>query len=142
MSEPESALAVGFEQEAKDAIESYRRFLSSPAFQHTVDLAVLVKVAGDERAPMRDRLRAAEVLAKLRLEAMAAVASLTGAREQRLDAMGLKPGPQTLALTNVNQKIEIVRASDWRNAPALKEAVDVEAKTLPEGSEDAADPAP
>lgn len=112
---------MDFESEALAAIESYRTFLASPAFQHQIDLAVLVKIAGDDRADPRERRRAAEVLAKLRLQAMEGLASLTGAREKALDSMGLKPGGSAVALTQVNQSIEIVRASDWRAARALPE---------------------
>ena len=126
--------------EARDLLRSYRDFLGSPAFQHQVDLAILVKVAGDERVPMRERLRAAEILAKLRLEAMAAVAELTGVREQSLDLLGIKAGPQSLAVTQVNTKIEIVRAKDWRSLPEA-EAADVD--VLPPGEEsDGADRPP
>lgn len=110
---------MDLEAEAMAAIESYRTFLASPAFQHQIDLAVLVKIAGDDKADPRERRRAAEVLAKLRLQAMEGLASLTGAREKALDAMGLKPGGGTLALTQVNQTIEIVRATDWRAARPL-----------------------
>lgn len=125
--------AADLEREARATIEAYRAYLDSPAFQHNIDLAVLVKIAGDESVSARERLRAAEVLARLRLEAMAAVAELTGTREQSLDALGIKPGPQSLALTNVSQRIEIVRAKDWRAAAALDEADVVEAEALPAG---------
>ena len=126
--------------DGRACLESYRAFLASPAFQHQVDLAILVKVAGDDLAPARDRLRAAEILAKLRLDAMAAVAELTGVREQSLDLLGIKAGPQSVALTQVNQKIEIVRAKDWRALPDA-EAVDVD--VLPPGEEsDGEDPPP
>jgi hypothetical protein len=110
---------MDLEAEAMGAIEAYRTFLASPAFQHQIDLAVLVKIAGDDKADPRERRRAAEVLAKLRLQAMEGLASLTGAREKALDAMGLKPGGGTLALTQVSQTIEIVRATDWRAARPL-----------------------
>jgi len=129
--------AAHLEREAKATIESYRAFLASPAFQHSVDLMVLVKIAGDDSADLRERRRAAEVLAKLRLQAMEALADLTGTREQSLDRLGLKTGPQTLALTQVNQRIEIVRANDWRNAPPLDPGaesatpVDVDVEVLP-----------
>jgi hypothetical protein len=118
--------------EARASIEAYRAFLASPAFQHQVDLAILVKVAGNESAPMRERLRAAEILARLRLEAMAAVSELTGVREQALDLLGIKTGPQAVALMQVNQKIEIVRAKDWRAAAPLEEgeAIDLEPQAL------------
>ena len=107
------------EREARTTIEAYRAYLDSPAFQHSIDLAVLVKIAGDDKADIRERRRAAEVLAKLRLQAMEALAELTGTREQSLDRLGLKTGPHTLALTQVNQKIEIVRAKDWRASSPL-----------------------
>ena len=98
---------MDLEAEAMAAIEAYRSFLSSPAFHHSVDLAVLVQIAGDTKADPRERRRAAEVLAKLRLQAMEGLASWTGAREKALDQLGLKPGPSTLALTQVNQTVEI-----------------------------------
>ena len=126
--------------EARACLEAYRAFLASPAFQHQVDLAILVKVAGDDLAPARDRLRAAEILSKLRLDAMAAVAELTGVREQSLDALGIRAGPPSVALTQVNQKIEIVRAKDWR---ALSDAEAGEVDALPAGEEsDGADRPP
>jgi hypothetical protein len=133
--------AANLERQARESIESYRVLLASPAFQHQIDLAVLVKIAGDERIPPRERVRAAEALGRLRMGAMAAVADLTATREQSLDTLGLKPGAQSLALTQINQRIEIVRAKDWRSAPALEDALDVEA--LPRGGEDgdAEDPA-
>lgn len=121
---------MDLEAQAMDAIESYRTFLSSPAFQHQIDLAVLVKIAGDEKMDPRERRRAAEVLAKLRLQAMEGLASLTGAREKALDSMGLKQGPSTLALTQVNQTVEIVRASDWRAAKPLPEGDVVDAEVV------------
>ncbi len=108
------------EQRALDSIEAYRAFLDTPAFQHNLDVAVLTKIAGDEKNDIRERRRAAEVLAKLRLQAMEALSELTGAREVALDRLGLKPGPQSLALTQVNQSIEIVRAKDWRAASSLE----------------------
>ncbi len=110
---------VDLQVEARATIDAYKQFLASPAFEHSVDLMVLVKIAGDDRADPRHRLRAAETLAKLRLQAMEGLGELVGAREQALDELGLRTGPQTLALTQVNQKIEIVRASDWRSAAPL-----------------------
>ena len=52
---------MDLEAEAMAAIEAYRSFLSSPAFQHQIDLAVLVKIAGDDKMDPRERRRAAEV---------------------------------------------------------------------------------
>jgi hypothetical protein len=131
--------AADLEREARATIEAYRAYLNSPAFQHSIDLAVLVKIAGDDNQPIRERRRAAEVLAKLRLEAMDALATLTGTREQSLDVLGIKQGPQSLALTQVNQKIEIVRAKDWRAAPAIADGAVVDVETLPAGDAAAAD---
>ena len=134
MSESTGPDAAHLEDEARATIEAYRAYLSSPAFQHSIDLAVLVKIAGDDTVDIRERRRAAEVLAKLRLQAMEALADLTGTREQSLDRLGLKTGPHTLALTQVNhQQIEIVRAKDWRNAAPLVHGVEVEAEVLPAG---------
>jgi hypothetical protein len=125
----------GSEQELRDqgkeVIDAYRAFLASPAFAHSLDIAVLVKIAGDDQQPIKERRRAAEVLAKLRLQAMEALAELTGTREQSLDVLGLQQGPQSLALTQVHQQIEIVRAADWRSAEALPQG----------GLPDGADPA-
>ena len=131
MSESTGPDAAHLEGEARATIEAYRAYLNSPAFQHSIDLAVLVKIAGDDRADIRERRRAAEVLAKLRLQAMEALAELTGTREQSLDRLGLKVGPQTLALTQVNQQIEIVRAKDWRGSAALEPGVEVDVEVLP-----------
>jgi hypothetical protein len=132
------------ERQAAEVIEGYRSYLDSPAFQHQVDLHVLVKIAGDENQPIRERRRAAEVLARLRLEAMDALADLTGTREQALEVLGIKQGPSSVALTQVNQKIEIVRAKDWRSAVPLEEGEVIDARALPDGiPEDvAADPPP
>ena len=137
--------AADLEREARATIESYRTYLNSPAFQHSIDLAVLVKIAGDEKQPIRERRRAAEVLAKLRLDAMDALATLTGTREQSLEVLGIKQGPQSLALTNVQQKIEIVRAKDWRAASVLPDGQVIDVEVLPaEGGADDAkiDPPP
>ena len=131
MSDSLAPEAAHLEAEARATIEAYRAYLNSPAFQHSIDLAVLVKIAGDDKADIRERRRAAEVLAKLRLQAMEALAELTGTREQSLDRLGLKVGPQTLALTQVNQQIEIVRAKDWRGSAPLEQGVEVEATVLP-----------
>ena len=130
--QPSKSLEVTeLERQALATIESYRAFLDSPAFQHSIDIAVLVKIAGDDNADIRERRRAAEVLAKLRLQAMEALAELTGTREQSLDRLGLKAGPHTVALTQVNQKIEIVRASDWRGAAPLEQGAEVDVEVLP-----------
>ncbi len=150
MSDPRGPDAAQLEGEARTTIEAYRAYLDSPAFQHSVDLMVLVKIAGDETADIRERRRAAEVLAKLRLQAMEALADLTGTREQSLDRLGLKTGPHTLALTQVNQKIEVVRAKDWRGAAPIEQGAEIEAEVLPahatnghakREASDAADPA-
>jgi len=128
---PEVPGADALRQQAEATIESYRAFLESPAFQHSIDLAVLVKIAGDDAIDIRERRRAAEVLAKLRLQAMSALAELTGAREQALDRLGLQPNAQPVALTQINQRIEIVRANDWRGAQPLPEGQEIEVEVLP-----------
>jgi hypothetical protein len=91
------------------------------------------------------------VLAKLRLQAMEGLADLVAVREQTLDRLGIKTGSApSLSMTQVNNRIEIVRASDWRNAPPLEEGEEIVAEVLPHATNghvhaedpDAADPAP
>lgn len=108
-------------ERAKRLIEGYEALLASPAFEHKVDLAVLAKLATSEAVPPRERLRAAEVLATTRARLMETLAGLLCVRDQSLDALGLTPKALPHSLTQVNQRIEIVRAADWRNAPALGE---------------------
>ena len=116
-------------RQVESTLAAYTAFLQSPAFQHNVDIAVLTKIAGDESVSHRERRLAAEALAKLRLQAMEALADLSGVRAQVLRDLGLDETPQaTVALTQVNQRIEIVRKDDWRAATA--KVVDV----LPERS--------
>ena len=128
---PEVLEAEKLRRQAEAAIEAYDLFLASPAFQHAIDLAVLVKIAGDDTVDVRERRRAAEVLANLRMQAMAGRADLLAAREQVLDKLGFKPAPQGLSLTQVNQRIEIVRAKDWRGSAGLDEGEEVIVEALP-----------
>ena len=121
---PKDLVAAGLRQKARATLDAYAALLKNPAFQHNLDLAVLTKIAGDESVPFRERRRAAEVLAKIRLQAMEALADLSGVRAQVLRELGLEEGPTTVAMTQVNTKIEIVRADDWRAASA--EIVDAE----------------
>lgn len=132
-SRPEYDEARRLRREAQAAIDGYKSFLASPAFQHSIDVAVLVKIAGDETADIRERRRAAEVLAKLRLQAMEGLAALIGAREQSLDVLGIKSTGAGVSLTQINQKIEIVRATDWRSAAPLGGGSPVEVEALSPG---------
>jgi hypothetical protein len=51
-----------------------------------------------------------------------------------LDRLGIKTGSApSLSMTQVNNRIEIVRASDWRNAPPLEEGEEIVAEVLPQG---------
>lgn len=122
-------------RQADEVIEAHRAYVASPAFQHSVGLAVLTKIASDDSAPIRERRRAAEVLAKLRLQAMTALAQLAGAREQSLDTLGLSPNPQAMALTQINQRVEIVRAADWRAARSVDDGEPVQALEQGDGED-------
>lgn len=115
---PEDPEALALRRDARATLDAYAAFLSSPAFQHNMDLAVLTKIAGDDKVPFRERRRAAEVLAKLRLQAMEALADLSAVRAQVLRELGLEEGPKAVSMTQVNTKIEIVRSDDWRAASA------------------------
>lgn len=130
--EAASPEAVRLNAEADATIERYKSYLTSPAFEHSVDLMVLVKIAGDENADIRERRRAAEVLAKLRLQAMEGLADIVAARDQTLDRLGIKTGPAAaLSMTQVNNRIEIVRAEDWRVAAPLEQGAEIEVLPAP-----------
>ncbi len=135
----ESSLAA-LKREARATLDSYAAFLNSPTYQHNVDIAVLTKIAGDDKVPTRERLRAAQVLAKLRLEAMAALAELSGTRLQMLRELGLQDTPAAAHFTQVNTKIEIVRADDWRAASA--DFVDAEGGPVEKAERDEPDDGP
>lgn len=137
---PEDPDGLELRREVRATLDAYNAFLKSPAFQHNLDLAVLTKIAGDETVPPRERRRAAEVLAKLRLEAMAAVAELSAVRQQVLRELGLEETPKATHLTQVNTKIEIVRADDWRAASA--DFLDAEALPPNGGADDDRAPDP
>jgi hypothetical protein len=115
---PVNALAMRAEADA--AIEAARALLGHPAFAQNLGVAVLSRMALDEKGPAKERRRCAEVLAHLQLRTIEALASLTGAREQRLKDLGIEAPPQEVNLTQVNQRIEIVRegARDWRTEEA------------------------
>ena len=131
---PEDPEALAARKDARTTIEAFRSFLKSPAYENNVDLAVLTKIAADESVPVRERRRAAEMLLRFRLKALETLASLEGVREQVLRDLGIATGPQAVSMTQVNQRIEIIRADDWRAAPGL-EAIEAEAKVLPEKNE-------
>lgn len=127
--------------EADAAIERYKAYLDSPTFQHGMDVAVLTKIAGDDSADLRERRRAAEILAKLRLQAMEGLAELVAAREQTMDRLGIKTGGPSVQLNQVSNRIEIVRACDWRNAAPLEDGGHI-VDALPEAKNGHALPAP
>ena len=124
--EPHHALAptpeaTEIRKDARTIIAAYKAFLANPAFDHNIDLAVLAKVAADENVAPRERRRAAEMLARFRLAAMEMIAKLTGTKEQMLHELGIAPTSGPMNFTQVNTRVEIVRAEDWRRT------VDVEA---------------
>ena len=124
--------ALGARAGARETLASFRAFLASPAYTNNIDLAVLTKLAADETVPHRERLRAAEMLLRFRIKAMETLAHLEGVREQILRDLGIDTKPQ-VSMTQVNQRIEIVRADDWRSAQPLAQGdvIDV----LPEPTE-------
>ncbi len=121
---------LGARDDAASLLASFRAFLASPAYANDVDLAVLTSLAADKSVPARERLRAAEMLLRYRLKAMETLAQLEGVREQVLRDLGTEAAPQ-LALTQVNQQIEIVRADDWRGAKAIEAQATVADEVAP-----------
>lgn len=73
---------TGTVDELSSALAAYRAFLANPAFVHRLDLAVLTKIAGDEKMPPRDRRQAAEALGMLYLKAVEVMARLGEPGEQ------------------------------------------------------------
>lgn len=130
---PDDPHGLELRREVRTTIDAYRSFLNAPAFQHQIDLAVLVKIAGDDHVPFRERRRAAEVLTKFRLQAMSALADLAGVRAQVLRELGLEDPTKATSAVQINQKIEVVRVDDWRAARA--EFVDATPE-LPDAGED------
>lgn len=125
-------------REALAVLEAFRAFLANAAFQHSVGLAVLTKIAADESASNRDRLRASEALVSSHIKALQAAAALLGVREVSLQALGIDTGPKAVAaaVAQVNQRIEIVRTSDWREAADVRV---LEAEAGPERPAEAED---
>jgi len=105
-------------RDADLALEYAKALLAAPVFQKQLPLAFLTAMAHGEHAHPREKLRAAEALLAAQLKAIEIVANVTGAREQRLKDLGIAAPPQEVNLTQVNQRIEIVRegARDWRTA--------------------------
>ncbi len=64
-------------EDLDSALAAYRAFLANPAFVHRLDLAVLTKIAGDDKMPPRDRRQAAEALGMLYLRAVEVMGKLT-----------------------------------------------------------------
>ena len=115
---PWDADRLNLKKDAQATLTAYKAFLKDPAFEHRIDVKVLVQIAANDGMPLRERLRASEMLAKMRMKAMAQVAELTCVKEQVLDQLNLKDANQQVNLTQVNQTIEIVRQDDWRAATA------------------------
>ena len=92
--------------------------LGHPALAQNLGLSVLARMALDEKLPAKERRRCGEVLAQLKLKAVELAAHVSGAREQRLRALGIETGPQEVHVEQHNTKIEIVREGqrDWRTA--------------------------
>jgi hypothetical protein len=118
-SEPVLDLAV-LRKDADAAIAAARALLDAPVFAKQIPLALLTKFASDEKLPARERLRAIVALANLQVRGVEVLASLSGAREQRLKELGVESGPQEVHVEQHNTKIEIVRegARDWRRIEA------------------------
>lgn len=112
---PPSDLAP-LQADARLAIASLKAFLASPVFASQVPLALLTRMASDPAVPVKEQRRCREVLATLQLKATEMLASLTGAREQRLKDLGIDAAPNEVHVEQHNTKIEIVRegARDWR----------------------------
>ena len=88
------------------------------------------EVYGAERAmlDLADGLRHHEaVVHVLLIEERRLNLSRSGLQESLRDR-GIATGPQAVSMTQVNQRIEIIRADDWRAAPGLDA---IEAEVLP-----------
>lgn len=118
---PEPVLGLAaLRKDADAAIAAARALLDAPVFAKQIPLALLTKFASDEKLPARERLRAIVALANLQVRGVEVLASLSGAREQRLKDMGFEAPPQEVHVEQHNTKIEIVRegARDWRGTEA------------------------
>jgi hypothetical protein len=94
--------------DARVTLKAYQAFLEQPGFVHNIDVAVLTKIAANDKLPPREQRRAAEMMATLRLKALDCVAQLTGAREQILKALGLDIATmKALAITQVNTSVQV-----------------------------------
>lgn len=116
---PPDSQALALRKEARAVLDAYEAFLGHPAFVHRVDLSILAKIAADENAPLRERRRAAEVLAHLRLRVLEQVSTLTCVKEQILEQLGIAPAPAAataVAIAQAITRIEVVREKDWRDA--------------------------
>lgn len=109
---------LALRQDAALALEAAKAILAAPVFEKQIPIALLMKLATDEKVPRREQLRAMQTLAHLHLRAVEIVAELSGAREQRLKDLGIAASPQEVHVEQHNTRIEIVRegARDWRTA--------------------------
>lgn len=89
--------------DVRATLAAYQALLKLPAFEHSVDVNVLTRIATTEALPVKEKRRAAEMLATIRLKAMDRVSEITAAREQVLKALGLDVATmKALAVTQVN----------------------------------------
>src|SRR5437773_1565675 len=86
--------------DALTVLAAYRSILANPAFVHNVDLAILTKIATDDRLSPRERRRAAEALSALRMRSLERFSDLTCAREQAMRGLGLG-GERAMPATSI-----------------------------------------
>lgn len=106
--------------EADAAIDAARALLAHPALAQDLGIAVLARMALDDKVPPKERRRCGEVLLNLKVKAIEVVGALTGSRERHLRALGISQAPQEVHVEQHNTRIEIVREGqrDWRTAEA------------------------
>ena len=121
--DPARALAVS---DARLVIETAKAILQQSAFTHNLPVAVLSKIALDEKLPVRERRNAAQALANYQLKAVEVLGHLTGAREASLSDLGVDDpaASPSVNVTQVNQvtRVEIHREEDWRGSGASSDA--------------------
>lgn len=113
---PAPAPAAGMQPAEDPVVAAALALLAHPALAQNLGLAVLSRMALDEKLPAKERRRCGEVLAQLKLRAVEIAAHVTGARERALRDQGITQGPTEVHVEQHNTKIEIVRegARDWR----------------------------
>ncbi len=113
--DPTRAVAVN---DARLVVQTCRSLLGQAAFVHNLPVAVLSKIAADDKLPVRERRHAAHLLALYQVKLLELLAQVTGARELALAELAVADASvaPTVNVTQVNQatKIEILRDDDWR----------------------------